>query len=172
MSAADLAKLTRLASIAKPNTALKLILQEAVGASGKVGRWESVTTSGSAVARYDPKTAAVTSYDVRYQYGDLGNLVHELTHVAVNEAYGQDFVNYRNRNGKPPEPDLDTEGRRKNEQARQAKWMSDENNKQMPNELAVSWARPAPGSRAPAANTFHAAVEKAALAAYQRRQGA
>ena len=94
MSDADLAKLNRLSTVAKPNSALKLILNEAIGAAKKVGIWANVTTSGSAVARYDPKTHTVRSYDVRYQFGDAGNLVHELTHVAVNESFKQDFVNY------------------------------------------------------------------------------
>lgn len=219
MSQADLDKLSRLSTIAMPNSALKLILQEAVDASKKVGAWANVATSGSAVARYDPKAGTVRSYDVRYQYGDVGNLVHELTHVAVNEAYRQDFVNYRNASASPPAPDYDGEGRRKNEQLRQAKWMNDGSNQLMISELSTllglatgsgmqpaqvskvteklrygqmnphtehdtvinqvliwmfEWGYPAlvaPGSRPPAANQFYDAVERAVLAAYQRRRG-
>jgi hypothetical protein len=219
MSQADLDKLARLSAVAKPNGALRLILLEAVDASKKVGQWTNVATSGSAVARYDPKTGVARSYDVRYQFGDVGNLVHELTHVAVNEAYKQDFVNYRNAAANPPAPEYDAEGRRKNEQLRQAKWMNDGSNQLMIGELAMllglatgsgmqpsqvskvteklrygqmnphiehdtvinqilvwmfEWGYPAvvaPGSRAPAANQFYDAVEKAALAAYQRRRG-
>ena len=217
MSDADLAKLNRLATVAKPQSALKLILTETLGVAKKVGVWTNVTTSGSAVARYDTRSGAPKSYDVRFQYGDSGNLVHELTHVAVNEAFKQDFVNYRNASATPPDPDYDSEGRRKNEQLRQAKWMSDALNQQMTQELTMllglataaglppmqgnkvleklrygqinphtehdtvlnqiliwmfEWGFPAvvaPGSRAPAANTFYAALDKAVLAAYQRR---
>ncbi|HTT11269.1 MAG TPA: hypothetical protein VMG60_10305 [Burkholderiaceae bacterium] len=131
MSDADLAKLNRLATVAKPNSALKMILNEAIDAARKVGVWANVTTSGSAVARYDPKTGNARSYDVRYQFGDAGNLVHELTHVAVNESFKQDFVNYRNPSAAPPASEYDGEGRRKNEQLRQAKWMNDGSNQQM-----------------------------------------
>jgi hypothetical protein len=218
MAAADLAKLNRLATVAKPNSALKMIVTETIDAAKKVGLWANVTTSGSAVARYDPKSGAIHSYDVRYQFGDAGNLVHELTHVAVNESFKQDFVNYRNASAAPPAPDYDGEGRRKNEQLRQAKWMSDALNQQMLTELTTllglatgaglpplqatkvteklrygmmnphtehdtvinqiliwmfEWGFPAvvaPGSRAPGANNFYTALEKAALAAHQRRR--
>jgi hypothetical protein len=34
------------------------------------------------------------TYQVRHQFGNVGNLIHELTHIAVNEAYGMDFVNF------------------------------------------------------------------------------
>lgn len=217
MSDADLAKLNRLSTVAKPHSALKLILSESIDAAKKVGLWANVTTSGSAVARYDPKTGATRSYDVRYQFGDSGNLVHELTHVAVNEAFKQDFVNYRNASAAPPAPDYDSEGRRKNEQLRQAKWMNDASNQLMLGELTMllglatgsglpplqltkvveklrygqmnphtehdtvinqiliwmfEWGYPAlvaPGSSAPAANNFYNALEKAVLAAHQRR---
>lgn len=33
---------------------------------------------------------------MRYVAGDIANLVHELTHISVNEAFDQDFVNYLN----------------------------------------------------------------------------
>jgi len=217
MADADLAKLNRLATVAKPNTALKLILTEVIDAAKKVGVWTNVTTSGSAVARYDAKTGAIRSYDVRYQFGDAGNLVHELTHVAVNESFKQDFVNYRNASASPPAPEYDDEGRRKNEQLRQAKWMSTASNQQMSTELTTllglatgsglpplqstkvadklrygminphtehdtvinqilvwmfEWGYPAlvaPGSTAPGANNFYNALDRAVLAAYQRR---
>jgi len=135
MAAADLAKLTRLATVAKPNSALRMILSETAEASKKVGIWTNVATSGSAVARYDPKAGTIRSYELRYQFGDTGNLVHELTHVAVNECFKQDFVNYRNTSAAPPAPEYDGEGRRKNEQQRQAKWMNDGSNQQMLGEL-------------------------------------
>jgi hypothetical protein len=114
-----------------------MVLNEAIDAAKKVGVWANVTTSGSAVARYDPKTGNIRSYDVRYQFGDAGNLVHELTHVAVNESFKQDFVNYRNASAAPPAPEYDGEGRRKNEQLRQAKWMNDGSNQQMLAELTT-----------------------------------
>lgn len=133
----DLAKLNRLAGIAKPGSALRRVLDEAVDASKKVTTWTNVTTSGSAVASYDAKTGHAKEYEIRYQFGDTGNLVHELTHVAVNEAYRQDFVNYPNPTANPPAPDYDDKGRRRNEQLRQAKWMDRNANERMIAELTA-----------------------------------
>jgi hypothetical protein len=81
--------------LADPNTTLAKILQEVIQASQDVREWETVDTSGSAV----PLDDRSETYKVAYQQGAgaperLGNLVHELTHVAVDKAYHRDFVNY------------------------------------------------------------------------------
>ena len=88
-----------------------------------VANWIPVQTSGSAICRYNP-TANRREYDVRYQIGDIGNLVHELTHVAINESYGLDFVNYTNEQAKGVPPAKYTgQGYRSNEAERQTRQM-------------------------------------------------
>ncbi|TMO57389.1 hypothetical protein CWC18_18740 [Pseudoalteromonas aurantia] len=88
----DLAKLHRLNSMV--NGPLKLVINEVLAVTPLVIDWINVQTSGSAVCRYKPDN--VRQYEVRYQFGNIGNLVHELTHVAVNESYNLDFINYPN----------------------------------------------------------------------------
>jgi len=119
--AQDLAKLHRLSNIV--NGPLRLILKEVLALTPSVVDWINVQTSGSAVCRYKPNN--IRQYEVRYQIGNLGNLVHELTHVAINESYGLDFINYPNWSAlNLPERDLDTLGRCKNEDIRQTKQMN------------------------------------------------
>jgi len=123
--AQDLAKLRRLSNVV--NGPLKLILNEVLALTPLVVEWINVQTSGSAVCRYKPNN--IRQYEVRYQIGNLGNLVHELTHVAINESYGLDFINYPNWSAlNLPERDLDTLGRCKNEDIRQTKQMNHEMN--------------------------------------------
>ncbi|RJE77606.1 hypothetical protein BGP78_00975 [Pseudoalteromonas sp. MSK9-3] len=117
----DLAKLRRLNSMV--NGPLKLIISEVLAITPLVIDWINVQTSGSAVCRY--KADNVRQYEVRYQFGNIGNLVHELTHVAVNESYNLDFINYPNRTSIDlPDRELDILGRCKNEDLRQTKQMS------------------------------------------------
>lgn len=121
MSAADLAKLDRVAAIANPNGALAQILAEARRAAKKVQGWTDVPTSGSAFCYYDPKTGNPLKYDVRFQFGDLANMVHELTHISVNESYRRDFVNYKS-TATVPKATYDAKGACTNEADRQLKW--------------------------------------------------
>ncbi|MBE0368558.1 hypothetical protein [Pseudoalteromonas aurantia] len=117
----DLAKLRRLNSIV--SGPLKFIISEVLEVTPLVVEWINVQTSGSAVCRY--KTDNTRQYEVRYQFGNIGNLVHELTHVAVNESYRLDFINYPNwATIDLPNRDLDILGRCKNEDLRQTKQMS------------------------------------------------
>ena len=217
MSDADMAKLNRLATVAKPNSPLKSIIAESLEMVKKVNVWSNVATSGTAICSYDTATGKPRTYELRYQFGDTGNLVHELTHIAVNEAFNQDFVNYKSAAGKPPAPEYDKAGRRTNQADRQGKWMNDAGNSTMSLELNTllglatgagmppqqmmkvveklrygltsphlehdtvlnqimiwmfEWGYPAlvaPGSTAPGANNFYAALEKAAQAAHARR---
>jgi len=121
----DIAKLTRL-STALSAGPLRTTLQQVLPLASKVTKWAAVPTSGFVVCRYAPDTGLPQSYEVTAQTGNLGNLVHELTHVAVNEAYHQDFVNYPN-NGAINVPDrtYDELGRCTNEFERQTKFMND-----------------------------------------------
>jgi hypothetical protein len=130
---ADLAKLRKMQINMHAAWALKNVLLEVlmVAKWPKVMNWEKTETSGSAVAFYDPRTGRPVNYEIRYQGGNLGNIVHELTHVVVNESYNQDFVNYPTSGKRPPLPEYDNLGRRKNEEGRQRQWMDQKLNDQM-----------------------------------------
>ncbi len=126
-AATDLAKLNQLKNILAPGT-LKNVLLEILPLANQVVSWVNVATSGSAVCRYNTVTG-IRQYEVRYQFGDLANLVHEMTHVAVNESYGLDFINYPNRNASNvPARQYDALGRCTNEALRQAKQMDHNKN--------------------------------------------
>ncbi len=133
----DIQRLRRMAQVARPNSTLRLVLSEVVALLPKVTSWQIVPTSGSAVCRYDRATGRPVSYEVRYQQGDIGNLVHELIHVAVNEAYGNDFVNYPNRLAQPPPRTYDAAGHCTNEFQRQTALMSQAGNGAVASSLAT-----------------------------------
>ena len=121
----DLAKLRQLSNVV--HGPLRFVLMEVLALTPLVIDWINVNTSGSAVCRYstDPLGKTRRTYEVRYQFGNLGNLVHELTHVAVNESYGLDFINYPNWHvADVPARTLDLLGRCTNEELRQGKQMS------------------------------------------------
>src|SRR5579862_1937551 len=104
----------------------RAMLQEVYDKSALVDEWAIVATSGSAVCRYTTVLGKeVRKYTVRYQSGNIGNLVHELTHVSVNESYLLDFINYPNKNavGVPPRV-LSPKGFCTNEEERQIKEMN------------------------------------------------
>jgi hypothetical protein len=138
-TAEDLAKLRRTASVVAPGT-LRDVFEDVVSVIPLVDSWTAVPTSGSAVCRYTPQGR---KYDVRYQIGNMGNLVHELVHVVVNESYGLDFVNYPNPQARDvPERDISEKGYCKNEEARQAKEMSPARNQKNMQTLVdlIAWA--------------------------------
>ncbi|SFC12771.1 hypothetical protein [Pseudoalteromonas denitrificans] len=119
--AQDLAKLRQLSNVV--NGPLRLVLVEVLELTPLVIDWINVNTSGSAVCRYQANN--IRKYEVRYQFGNLGNLVHELTHVGINESYGLDFINYPNWSAlNVPERSLDAIGRCLNEAERQTKQMN------------------------------------------------
>jgi hypothetical protein len=95
----DLSKIARLGDVVA-SPALRAVLKEVHPLAQLVVLWQNVPTSGSAVCRYNTG-AGTRSYEIRYQYGDIGNLVHELT-LAVNEAYELDFINYSSPNWNSP----------------------------------------------------------------------
>lgn len=129
----DLSSLEKL-SVTVDGT-LKNILEEVLSCSRKVVDHDSnAKTSGYAARlfKYKDKAAAnsaLKGYRVVYQGGNLGNLVHELTHIAVNEAYERDFVNFMCTAQGAPDPDFDPgPGEKywymKNEFIRQTYWMN------------------------------------------------
>ena len=87
----DVAAYSRLA---KPGSPLRMVLLEVMALQPKVGTWITQATSGSAICQYDRATGEASAYTVRYQNQNVGNLVHEMIHVAVNESYGLDFINF------------------------------------------------------------------------------
>lgn len=87
----DIASYSRLA---KPGSPLRAVLLEVMALQPKVATWITQPTSGSAICKYDRATGIACDYTVRYQNQNVGNLVHELIHVAVNESYGRDFINF------------------------------------------------------------------------------
>lgn len=141
---ADQATLQTMSQKATLGMPLQMVLAEVVALYPKILTWTTVPTSGSAVCHYD-KDGKATGYDIRYQIGNMGNMVHELIHVAVNEAYGLDFVNYANPAAKPPDRTYDSVGRCTNEDVRQTKSMSDAGNKTAGDSLAAlsRWANAA-----------------------------
>ena len=130
----DLMDLKRLSDVV--NDPLRLVLKEILPLVHSVVSWIPVGTSGSAVCRYGLN--GVRQYEVRYQVGDLGNLVHEMTHVAVNESYGLDFLNYPNWHAvNVPKRNLDGSGRCLNEEDRQTKQMNQGMNTQLSGTLSM-----------------------------------
>ncbi len=127
--AQDLKKLQDMAKVMKPGTTLSNVLKEAckMAALVKNSDYSQVPGGGNAVCKYDQATGASDGYKVRYQSGNIGNLVHELTHIAVNESYKRDFVNYASKNVPPPAVYNNTDNRT-NEADRQGAWMDQAKN--------------------------------------------
>ena len=116
----ELQKLKQLSTFINPNNPLKPVLEQLKQMVHMVTKWEYVSTSGSAVCRY----LGGRTYEIRYQEGNLGNLVHELIHVAVNEAYDQDVINYpTNRTIDVPDRVINANGYCTNEERRQIAFM-------------------------------------------------
>lgn len=141
----DVAKMNRMMTIARNGSPLKQVLTEVSLIVPRVVSWTIVPTSGSAVCRYNAATGAVVGYEIRYQQGNIGNLVHELIHAAVNEAYGHDFVNYPNAAAAAPARTYDGVGRCTNEFARQTAFMTAAGNARVSGKLQAlsSWANAA-----------------------------
>jgi hypothetical protein len=80
---------------------LAATLAESINISKEVLEYETVSTSGNCVARFD-KDGVFAGYLVLYQAKEpilhkrLGNLVHELTHCYVNKKYDRYFYNFSN----------------------------------------------------------------------------
>ena len=116
---------------------LQLILEEVIGASEFVGdRFVYVQGPGYAVAYYNDDGSPKDEYRIHLsgvgghadttEWKALGHIVHELTHVAVDRAYRQDFVNFPLA-GSPadlPGREVGAGGTCSNEELRQLKWMN------------------------------------------------
>lgn len=124
---ADLKALKHLESDINLYPILTEVIKELNAIVHKIDYWNNVPTSGNVICFY---SETGKRYHVNYQYGDLGNLIHELTHVSVSETFDQDFVNYPNKDAdNVPAREFDQRGRCKNEFERQTKFMnSDWNN--------------------------------------------
>ena len=130
--------------------ALNEMLDNVLSVVPNVASYQVVPTSGSVVRRFDDRSHQVSGYYLRYQ-GDpnipeeerLSNLVHELTHIAVDQAYGKDLTNYSNRTTKAvpaaifgKEVSTDTFSLMRNEAARQTAQNLEPVNKKLDGNLA------------------------------------
>ncbi|CAB3780691.1 hypothetical protein [Pararobbsia alpina] len=87
---ADLAALQILAGQYAGRTYGK-VLSEVLAYVDAVETWKEVPTGGSIVPF---QRQGGSRYICEYQKGNLANIVHELTHIAVYEGYGNDMLNY------------------------------------------------------------------------------
>jgi hypothetical protein len=107
LHAANLDAVRALAARAPEGSGLKLALTTALEASTKGTKLIAVSAKPHTVRRFD-EHGAMVGYDVLYlaqvarEWERIGDLVHELTHVAVSEAFAADFVNYANAGRRPP----------------------------------------------------------------------
>ena len=123
------------------NPTLTEILVEMLVTSNSVSEYFAVTAAAHAKRTLNPNNS-LRSYHLHYYANErdkakrIANFVHELTHCAVNQAYGRDFVNYASTNKRMPPaivpgPTVDgvagTKGIR-NEADRQMARMSDKSN--------------------------------------------
>jgi hypothetical protein len=153
----------------EPEGHFKNMLNEVLPMSRKVSRWEPFTrqTTGAVVGqgggecepRYqipDSETPEKPeSYVVKYSrlenpqdYVAKGNVLHELTHARVVEAYG-DFVNYKAAPKRPvPERKLNVGAYCTNKEDRISALMNDDMNDQVMKDIA-SLKRATDGSRLP-----------------------
>lgn len=133
--AKDIEQLAQHFKSAPPGSVLRLILGDAIRASDLLPNSQDWTfysppppppdrpVGGSANVSYDRATHKRKRYVVEYTAGNIGNLVHELTHVLVNEAYNRDFVNYTTKSKAIPGPVYNSDGFRMNQESRQDKWL-------------------------------------------------
>lgn len=120
---------------------LRSIYLEAYTMAQLVTKWTRVaentpqekasTGGGFAMCLYQPPDGGGKTYAAETRWSDIGNLVHEMTHIACNEAFGKDFLNYPNTtNNNVPARVFGPNGNALNEadrQTRQINW--DENAK-------------------------------------------
>lgn len=91
---------------------------------------------GNAVRKFD-ELNNLLGYIITYQgrkgkqeWERIGNLVHELTHITVQEKYQQDFVNFKvPQQTEPPTAEINEFGYISNEEARQGYWLKQDNYK-------------------------------------------
>lgn len=102
---ADLATIQHRAGALPHVNPLRLVLEEVSGLSGRIVAHSHIPTSGNAISRYYPAGHAQASqragWEIRYQDGNIGNLVHELTHAVTHRQYETDGVTYLSNNVVP-----------------------------------------------------------------------
>lgn len=111
---------------------LKKMLDEILPMHDMVKQFNYTPGGGDAARLFRPG-GELDGYIVSFQANNRGNLIHELTHAAVNESYGRDFINYphggRMPNGDPkpvPERIFSPDGKYlRNEFERQTAQMHD-----------------------------------------------
>jgi len=91
----DLASLDNMENALAPGNALRNVLAEVNALSANIVHHVHQATSGTAISRYDPITNARIGWEIRYQDGNLGNLVHELTHAVTHMQYDTDGITYQ-----------------------------------------------------------------------------
>lgn len=119
--AAEIAKIMKITRSLSAGKVLRDIAKEVLSVKPLISEWIQVPASGSATCHYN--RYGMRRYSVRYQSGNVGNLVHELTHVLVNESYGLDFINYAHFSAVAPVQIRDSQNRCLNEQERQTRVM-------------------------------------------------
>jgi hypothetical protein len=83
--------------------ALRNVLAEVRAISAQVLDHVHQPTSGTAISRYDPAGAHNRrGWVIKYQDGNLGNLVHELTHAVTHQQYETDGITYVSNNAVTP----------------------------------------------------------------------
>jgi hypothetical protein len=122
--AEDLAAIQQLAGQLGPGDLLTKVLTEVLAVRPKITSYiDAAGGQAFATTYYTPATHAVSHYTVTYNPGNLGNLVHEMTHVLVNETFRRDMTNYASPGNNPPAPVYNPNNTRQNEAERQTKWM-------------------------------------------------
>lgn len=95
----DMANLLIMEQALPMGNALRNVLAEVRAISAHVLEHVHQATSGTAISRYDPAGAhARRGWVIKYQDGNLGNLVHELTHAVTHQQYETDGVTYLSNN--------------------------------------------------------------------------
>ena len=91
----DLADLRTLNRDLKPEYALKGIIGEGLEQVQYARSWEDTGVGGGGSATAHFSADVCDGFEMKYSVGDPGNLLHELTHIAVFKSYKKDFINYK-----------------------------------------------------------------------------
>jgi hypothetical protein len=126
-----LSQFKRLVAQSSPTSSLLPILDEAIAVIPSVEAFTPTVNAkgqaqgggGNALAVYRPPAEVV--YRVNYTVDDIGNLLHELTHICVDRAYDRDFIGYARVGGHAPARVLDLVGNCTNTDARRTVFKDD-----------------------------------------------
>ncbi len=91
----DMQSLRTMETALPVGNALRRVLKEVRAISAHVLVHELQPTSGTAISRYVPASPHKRQgWQLKYQEGNLGNLVHELTHAVTHQQYETDGITY------------------------------------------------------------------------------